>query len=584
MHTFEVWAPNANEVTLKLQDETIALEKQERGYWRTRVANAKAGDDYFYILDRRDPPFPDPRSLWQPSGVHGPSRLIDHCAFPWTDRGWQAPPLSGAIIYELHVGTFTPAGTFESAIEKLDYLRKIGITHVELMPVNEFPGNRGWGYDGADIFAPHHAYGGPDGLKRLVNACHERGLAVLLDVVYNHLGPVGNYLSPFGPYFNENYHTPWGAAVNLDGAGSTEVRRFFCDNALMWLRDYHCDGLRLDAVHAFLDRSATHFLEQLSAEVNALEAQLERHLVLIAESDLNQPLVVTPREANGYGINAQWSDDFHHALHAVLTGERDGYYSDFGSLGQLAKALKSVFVYDGQYSEHRRRNHGRPVNGLAATRFLGYMQNHDQIGNRAQGDRSSQLLGTGRLEIAAALVLLSPFVPMLFQGEEFAASSPFQYFTDHDDVEVGHAVTEGRRREFASFGWTPEDVPNPQATDSFERSKLNWDEVEKEPHRTILEWHRKLIALRHLNPDLVDGRLETVHVEADEERHVLTLRRGRFEIVCNLGESPLERKMDGTAALALCSDASVAIQHSGELTLPADSVAIVQHAGSEGGL
>ena len=352
----------------------------------------------------------------------------------------------------------------------------------------------------------------------------------------------------------------------------------------MWLRDYHCDGLRLDAVHAFLDRSATHFLEQLSAEVNALEAQLERHLVLIAESDLNQPLVVTPREANGYGINAQWSDDFHHALHAVLTGERDGYYADFGSLGQLAKALKSVFVYDGQYSEYRRRNHGRPVHGLAGTRFLGYMQNHDQIGNRAQGDRSSQLLGTERLKIAAALVLLSPFVPMLFQGEEFAASSPFQYFTDHDDVEVGHAVTEGRRREFASFGWAPEDVPNPQAADSFERSKLNWDEVEKEPHRSILDWHRKLIALRHSSPDLVDGRLEMLHVETDEERHVLALRRGRFEIVCNLGESPLVRKIDGTAALVLCSDPSVAMRYSGELTLPADSVAIVEHAGSESGL
>jgi maltooligosyltrehalose trehalohydrolase len=576
MHTFEVWAPNANEVTLKLHDEDISLEEQERGYWRTTVKNAKPGDDYFYVLDRSDLSLPDPRSPWQPSGVHGPSRLIDHNAFSWTDRRWQAPPLNGAIIYELHVGTFTPAGTFESAIEKLDYLREVGITHVELMPVNEFPGNRGWGYDGADIFAPHHAYGGPHGLKRLVDACHQKGLAVLLDVVYNHLGPVGNYLSPFGPYFNSNYHTPWGVAVNLDGEGSTEVRRFFCDNALMWLRDYHFDGLRLDAVHAFLDRSATHILEQLSAEVNALEAQLERHLVLIGESDLNQPLVVTPREANGYGIDAQWSDDFHHALHAVLTGERDGYYSDFGSLGQLAKALKSIFVYDGQYSEHRRRIHGRPVNGLAGTRFLGYMQNHDQIGNRAQGDRSSQLLGTERLKIAAALVLLSPFVPMLFQGEEFAATSPFLYFTDHDDAEIGHAVTEGRRKEFASFGWVPEDVPNPQAADSFERSKLKWDEVEKEPHRSILEWHRKLIALRHSSSDLVDGRLEMVHVETDEERQVLTVRRSRFEIVCNLGKAPFTRKICGKAELALCSDASVAIQIPGEITLPCDSVAIVR--------
>jgi maltooligosyltrehalose trehalohydrolase len=299
--------------------------------------------------------------------------------------------------------------------------------------------------------------------------------------------------------------------------------------------------------------------------------------VLIAESDLNQPLVVTPREANGYGIDAQWSDDFHHALHAVLTGERDGYYSDFGSLAQLGKALKSVFVYDGQYAEHRQRIHGRPVNGLSGTRFLGYLQNHDQIGNRAQGDRSSQLLTPDRLKIAAALVLLSPFVPMLFQGEEFAASSPFQYFTDHEETDVGNAVTEGRRKEFASFGWDPEDVPNPQATETFERSKLKWDEVEKEPHRSILEWHRKLIALRHSSPDLVDGRLEVVQVDTDEARQLITLRRKRFEIMCNLGAGPFTRKVCGKARLALCSDANVAIQSSGELTIPADSVAVIQH-------
>jgi maltooligosyltrehalose trehalohydrolase len=580
MHTFEVWAPNAKTVAVKLNDRQIDLQKEERGYWRKTLEDAQPGDDYFYILDREELPLPDPRSRFQPSGVHGPSRIVDHGSFTWADKYWQAPPLSGAIIYELHIGTFTPGGTFDSTIEKLDYLREVGITHVELMPVNEFPGNRGWGYDGVDLYAPHHAYGGPEGLKRLVNACHEKGLAVLLDVVYNHLGPVGNYLNRFGPYFNENYHTPWGAAVNLDGAGSTEVRRFFCDNALMWLRDYHFDGLRLDAVHAFLDRSATHFLEQLSEEVDALEAQLERHLLLIAESDLNQPLVVTPREANGYGMDAQWSDDFHHALHAVLTGERDGYYADFGSLAQLAKALKFVFVYDGQYAEHRGRNHGRPVKGLGGTRFLGYLQNHDQIGNRAQGDRSSQLLSTERVKIAAALVLLSPFVPMLFQGEEFAASTPFQYFTDHDDAEVGKAVTEGRRKEFASFGWNPESVPDPQGTDSFERSKLKWEETQTEPHRNILDWHRKLIALRHSSPDLVDGRLEMVHVETDEENNILTLRRGRFEIVCNLGTAPFVRQACANTELALSSHAGIVIQPSGEIALPPDSVAILMRNSS----
>jgi maltooligosyltrehalose trehalohydrolase len=576
MHIFEVWAPNANQVVLKIRGQEIPLEKRNRGYWTKTVENAQPGDDYFYILDGHAPPLPDPRSAFQPAGIHGTSRLIDHNAFNWTDRNWQAPPLTGAILYELHVGTFTPEGTFESAIKKLDYLRRIGITHIELMPVNEFPGNRGWGYDGVDLYAPHHSYGGPEGLKRLVNACHEKGLAVLLDVVYNHLGPVGNYLSRFGPYFNENYHTPWGAAVNLDGPGSTEVRRFFCDNALMWLRDYHFDGLRLDAVHAFLDRSATHFLEQLAMEVDALEAQLERHLVLIAESDLNQPLIVTPREANGYGIDAQWSDDFHHALHSVLTGERDGYYADFGCLRQLAKSLKHVFVYDGQYAPHRNRIHGRPVAGISGNRFLGYLQNHDQIGNRAQGDRSSHLLNPDRLMVAAALVLLAPFVPMLFQGEEFAASSPFQYFTDHDDAEVGKAVTEGRRREFSSFGWNPENIPDPQSVETFERSKIKWDEVDKEPHRSILEWHRKLIKLRHSSPDFIDGRLEMVHTEADEEHSILTMQRGGFEVVCNLGKQPFRRQACAGAELILSSHPGSVLKTSGELMLQPDSVVVTR--------
>jgi maltooligosyltrehalose trehalohydrolase len=576
MYTFEVWAPNAKNVKVKLDDRFHQLERVSRGYWRRTVQEAGPGQDYFYVLDDSEPLLPDPRSPFQPEGVNGPSRLIDHSTFSWTDQDWQAPPLTGAILYELHIGTFTPGGTFDSAIEKLDYLRELGVTHVELMPVNEFPGKHGWGYDGVDLYAPHHAYGGPEGLKRLVDACHNKRLAVLLDVVYNHLGPVGNYLNRFGPYFNENYHTPWGAAVNLDGVGSTEVRRFFCDNALMWLRDYHFDGLRLDAVHAFLDRSATHFLEQLAIEVDALETQIERHLVLIAESDLNQPLIVTPREANGFGIDAQWSDDFHHALHSVLTGETDGYYSDFGSLLQLGKAMKSAFIYDGQYSEHRGRVHGRPVNGLSGTRFLGYLQNHDQIGNRAQGDRSSHLLSQNRLKIAAALVLLSPFVPMLFQGEEFASSSPFQYFTDHDDVDVGKAVTEGRRKEFASFGWNPEDVPNPQDPETFKRSKLRWDEIRKEPHSSILEWHRELIRLRHSDPDLTNGRLDQVEVDVNEERQTLTTRRGKFELLCNLGKSPYKHEVPERSRLVASSEPDLKVGESGWLLLPEESVAVLK--------
>jgi maltooligosyltrehalose trehalohydrolase len=466
--------------------------------------------------------------------VHGPSRLLDHSDFPWTDQRWQPPPLSSGVVYELHVGTFTAEGTFESAISRLDHLVSLGVTHVELMPVPEFPGNWGWGYDGVDLFAPHHAYGGPPGLKRLVDACHSKGLAVLLDVVYNHLGPSGNYLSRFGPYFTDKYSTPWGSAVNLDSAGSTEVRRFLCDNALMWLRDYQFDGLRLDAVHAIFDQSAEHFLAQLASEVRRLETRTGRHLTLIAESDLNDPRVVMPREAGGHGIDAQWSDDFHHALHTVLTGEQAGYYADFGTLADLAKSLTGAFVYDGRYSEYRRRHHGRSPRGLSGSRFLGYLQNHDQVGNRAKGERSSRLMSTGRLKIGAALVMCSPFVPMLFHGEEWGASTPFQYFTNHDDPQIARAVSEGRRREFESFGWKPEDIPDPQDPATFFRSKLDWKELERSPHRELLDWHRRLIQLRRTAPALSDGRMDRVKVQFDERDQWLTLQRGPIVIASNL--------------------------------------------------
>lgn len=577
MHTFEVWAPRADNVDVKLADQLHPLIRDEHGWWRLTMDQAGPGDDYSFVLNGANTPLPDPRSGFQPFGVHGPSRIVDHSAFSWTDQGWQAPPLSSALIYELHIGTFTPAGIFESAIERLDYLVDLGVTHVEIMPVAEFPGDRGWGYDGVDLYAPHHAYGGPEGLKRFVNACHAKGLGVLLDVVYNHLGPVGNYLGRFGPYFTETYETPWGSAVNLDGPGSREVRRFFCDNARMWLTDYHFDGLRLDAIHAFFDRSAIHFLEQLASEIDALESHLQRHLVLIAESDLNQPAVVRPREAYGFGIDAQWSDDFHHALHTVLTGEHTGYYADFGSLAQLAKALKSVFVYDGAYSEFRKRTHGRPVVNVEATRFIGYMQNHDQIGNRAEGDRSSHLMSTGRLKIGAALVLLSPFVPMLFQGEEFAASTPFQYFTGYDDPQMGRAVSEGRRNEFAAFGWNPEDVPDPQAPETFLRSKLNWREINDSPHIALLDWHKQLIALRRSSSDLTHGRLDKINVEFDEEAGYLTLRRGAFTVISNFATAPLAITIQGSEKIALASDQGVK-RESTCVSLPPESVVILQQA------
>jgi maltooligosyltrehalose trehalohydrolase len=549
---FEVWAPKPDQVELVLGDERIPMARDDGrdGWWFVEVAGAGAGTRYGFSLDG-GPPRPDPRSPSQPEGVDGPSEVVDHDSFPWTDAAWRGVPLPSAVIYELHVGTFTPAGTFDAAIEKLPHLVDLGIDAVELLPVNEFPGARGWGYDGVDLFAPHHAYGGPDGLKRFVDAAHGAGVAVIMDVVYNHLGPAGNYLGEFGPYFTERYQTPWGMAVNLDDRGSDEARRFFLDNGLSWLRDYHCDGLRIDAVHALVDTSALHLLEELAIEVEALSAALGRTLFLIAESDLNDPRIIARPEVGGYGMDAQWSDDFHHALHAVLTGERSGYYADFGSLEQLATALRRVFVHAGEYAPGRDRRHGRAVpEGTPGWRFLGYLQDHDQVGNRAQGERSSHLLSTEQLKIAAALVFTAPFVPMLFMGEEWGATSPFQYFTDHPDPDLGRAVSEGRRSEFAAFGWKPEDVPDPQAAATFERSKLDWDEPAAGAHADLLAWHRELIALRRRTPALTDGRLEAVDVEVDEDAGHLTLRRGRVEVRVNVGDQPWRTPCSGQIILS----------------------------------
>ncbi|MEJ2054486.1 MAG: malto-oligosyltrehalose trehalohydrolase, partial [Calditrichaceae bacterium] len=404
MTKFRVWAPKAKKMEIQINKNKTAMRPEDGGWWELEVNEAVPGTDYTFIIDSSKP-LPDPRSLYQPQGVHGPSRVVDHSVFKWNDHHWQPAPLASAVIYELHIGTFTRDGTFDAAIEKLDYLAELGITHVELMPVNEFPGSHGWGYDGVDLYAPHHAYGGPEALKRLVDACHAKNLAIILDVVYNHLGPSGNYLSQFGPYFTERYHTPWGEAVNLDGRGSVEVRKFFIDNALMWLRDYHFDCLRIDAVHAILDTSAIHFLEEMALEVGALEAQIGRKLTLIAESDLNDPRVIRPREIGGFGIDAQWNEDFHHALHAVLTREDKGYYADFGTLGDLADCLQNGFTYDGRFSVYRGRIHGKPAAGIFGRSFIGCIQNHDQVGNRARGDRISHITGHNRAKIAAALVL-----------------------------------------------------------------------------------------------------------------------------------------------------------------------------------
>ena len=579
MHRFRVWAPNAAKVAVQVAGAKHPLQKTGDGWWQIDVEAAQPGMDYTYFLDDQDLALPDPRSLWQPRGVHGPSRILDPGAFSWTDSAWEPPPLSSGILYELHIGTFTPEGTLDAAQSKLDSLRDLGVTHVELMPVNSFPGIQGWGYDGVDLFAPHQPYGGPEALQRFVDACHARGLAVLLDVVYNHLGPSGNYLSKFGPYFTAAHHTPWGDAVNLEGRGSHEVRRFFCDNALMWLRDYRFDGLRLDAVHAYIDRTANNFMEQLAAEVHALQAQTGRSYVVIAESDLNDPRVVRSREAGGYELDAQWSDDFQHALFSVLTGDRSGYYADFGSFADLAKALRNVFVYDGRYSVYRDRIHGRPVVNLPASRFLGYAQNHDQVGNRAKGERLAHLVSPGRAKIAAALTLTAPFIPMLFQGEEWAASSPFLYFTNHDP-ELGRLISEGRRKEFAAFGWNPADVSDPQSPATFQRSKLNWSERTQPPHADMLDWYRQLIALRRgklegTAPALTDPDLSHLRVRFSEEEKWLVLERGSVTIAFSLAPHPVHLDIRPNSTLALASTPEIQLRDA-SLSLPPDSVAVLR--------
>jgi maltooligosyltrehalose trehalohydrolase len=577
MHEFSLWAPKAKKIAVKIDDKQYPMAgPDEKGWWKASVEAAQPGTHYAFMLDDDATPYPDPRGLWQPDGVHCPTRIYDQTAFAWTDDRWQGPPLSGAVIYELHVGTFTAAGTFDAAIERLDYLSKLGITHVELMPVVEFPGKHGWGYDGVALFAVNNLYGGPDGLKRFIDACHAHGLAVLIDVVYNHFGPVGNYTTKFGPYLTDLHCTPWGDAVNFEDSGSDEVRRFFCDNALMWMRDYHADGLRLDAVHAFIDRSAIHFMEQLSAEVEVLSSTLERKLVLIAESDLNDPKLVRPREADGYGMDAQWSDDFHHALFTILNVEKDGkgYYADFGTFEKLAKSLTDVFVYDGVYSRYRGRTHGRPVNGLSAHHFVGFIQNHDQVGNRATGDRLEHIVGMRRAKVAAGIVLTAPFIPMIFQGEEFAASTPFQYFADHEDPEMAKAVREGRQREFAAFGWDPNEIPDPEKLETFEQSKLNWNEIEQDSHGEMLDWYRRLIDLRRRSASLNDGDMRRVSVEFDEKEHWLTMNRGQVRVLCNLGDKPAELENPAGLPLILASDTNISIKDK-MVVLPPDSLAIL---------
>lgn len=594
MPRYQVWAPNAgSRVRVEVNGFGYDLARcpDRDGWWS---GEAPAGDYAFRLDD--GPPLPDPRSPRQPHGPDGPSRAVDHAAFPWsswspTGRGGRALP--GAVLYELHVGTFTARGTFDAAAERLDHLVELGVDFVELMPVCPFPGRHGWGYDGVSLWAVHEPYGGPEGLKRFVDTAHRKGLGVVLDVVHNHLGPSGNHLPAYGPYFTDRHHTPWGSAVNLDAPGSDEVRDYLIGSALAWLRDYRIDGLRLDAVHALADDRAVHFLEELSAEVRKLAVTTNRPLFLIAESDLNTPATTTPPEAGGQGLTAQWSDDFHHALHCALTGESQGYYGDFAHqpLAALAKTLTRGFFHDGTWSSFRGRHHGRPFTPPGdGHRLLGYLQNHDQVGNRALGDRVSTSLSPGRLACGAALVLTSPFTPMLFMGEEWGAATPWQYFTDHTDPGLAEAVRQGRRREFAEHGWSAGAVPDPQEPATVLRSVLDWTEPRRAPHAELLAWYRTLIRLRRELPELSDPDLGAVRVDFDEAAGRLVVHRGPYRIAVNLGPGEAALPLGATgrevvaafgaaeleAAAAPEGTAVTAVTDRTAVRLAADAVAIVR--------
>jgi maltooligosyltrehalose trehalohydrolase len=484
-------------------DHPLEASGHELGVFSAIVPSAAAGDDYWFLLDD-DHARPDPVSRWQPAGVHGPSRVVDPRAFSWTDEGWRGVSMDDLVIYELHVGTFTTEGTFAAIIPRLPALKAFGITAIEVMPAAQFPGARNWGYDGVSMYAVQNSYGGPVGFAQLVDAAHATGLGVILDVVYNHVGPEGSYLDAFGPYFTDAYRTPWGRALNYDGADSDEVRRFVVDNARFWIDEYHVDGLRLDAVHAIYDSSARHLLAEIGDAVRAHALDLGRSVVVIAESDLNDPKLVRSRDEHGFGLDAQWSDDLHHAIHSMLTGERAGYYADFGGVSTIAAALREPFVLDGRYSRFRRRTHGAPSTGVPRRRFVVAMQNHDQVGNRAAGDRLSTILSAAQLRLAAVLIMLSPYVPLLFMGEEYGETSPFHYFVSHGDSRLVDDVRAGRKSEFESFGWT--EPPDPQAEGTYEASKIDWTRGMTAPQATVLSLYRDLLALRREEPMLRPDR------------------------------------------------------------------------------
>ena len=543
METVRVWAPNARGVEVIRGEARTRAEREPDGWWRGPTL--AAGDRYLISLDG-GPPRPDPRSPWQPDGVHAASCWIDPCMLASPPVEFSPRPLRDAVIYELHVGTFSTRGTFVAAAEHLDHLVQLGVTHVELMPIAQWAGRHGWGYDGVDLFAPHSGYGGPSGLHYLIRECHRRGLAVLIDVVHNHLGPEGAYLPEFGPYLTARHRTAWGDAINLDGDGADEVRRFLIDSALHWLCDHGADGLRLDALHALRDDSARHFVAQLTAEVRAAGDRLGQRFTLIGEYDDHDPRAVTPEAEGGWGLDAHWNDDFHHALHALLTGERDGYYGDFAAPGTLAKVLRNGYALDGGISRYRGGPHGKPFGERPRDQLIAYTQSHDQVGNRGAGERLHQLAGLDRARIAAAILMVSPFVPMLFQGEEWAASTPFLYFAELESEPLRRAVREGRRAEHAAAGWTC-DPPDPTDPETRDASVLLWHELTQPPHAEMLAWYRALIAARRECPELRDP--DPRSIEVSEAPAGLDIRRGPFTLRVNLSDAPA-RPASGTCVLA----------------------------------
>ncbi|MEP7091047.1 MAG: malto-oligosyltrehalose trehalohydrolase [Nocardioidaceae bacterium] len=555
MSTPSLWSPYAGSVELVTRESRTPMTRTAGSWWVSDTL-LRSGDHYAFSVDGGDPR-PDPRGLALPDGPHGFSGWFETGARVWSDHGWTGRELSGSVVYELHVGTYTPQGTLDAAAERLDHLVALGVDVVELLPLASFPGAHNWGYDGIAPYSVHETYGGPAALQRFVDAAHGRGLAVCLDVVYNHLGPDGNFLGEIGPYFTDEHPTPWGQGVNLDGADSDEVRRWVLDNVRQWLEDFHVDGLRLDAVHELHDESALHILEEMSLEVDRLAASTGRTLWLVAESDRNDPGTVTPRgageEVGGLGVHGQWADDIHHALHVALTGETLGYYADFDDPAALAKVLRSPFFHDGTYSSFRGRRHGRPVDPATVPgwRFVASLQTHDQVGNRAQGDRLSGALldlDPGVLACGAAILLTAPWTPMLFMGEEWGARTPWQFFTDHTDAGIAAATRDGRRAEFGSHGWDEDDVPDPQAPGTFLDSKLDWSEPARDPHARLLRWYTDLIALRREHADLRSAALDDVDV-AWTDRH-LAVRRGGLLVLVNLTDGPWTSDADGEVLLS----------------------------------